>query len=104
MYFIASGEVEVKVEPKPGAAGRRAFFGEMALLTGAARSAKCDDATDDLAALEVADFHTMTAHHPRACARGGGGGCKAHEAGRRRERAPQTVPAPEEKSRDRASG
>ncbi|HZQ11631.1 MAG TPA: cyclic nucleotide-gated ion channel [Pseudolabrys sp.] len=65
MYFIAAGEVEVKVEPHPVRLGAGAFFGEMALLTGAARSANVvTTQPTTLLALEVADFHTMTAHHP----------------------------------------
>jgi voltage-gated potassium channel len=64
MYFIASGEVEVKIEP-PIKLSAGAFFGEMALLTGAPRTANVvtTEATT-LLALEVADFHQLTAHHP----------------------------------------
>jgi voltage-gated potassium channel len=65
MYFIAAGEVEVKVEPQPVRLAAGAFFGEMALLTGAPRTA--DVVTTQpttLLVLEVADFHTLTAHHP----------------------------------------
>ena len=65
MYFIATGEVEVKVEPHPVRLAAGAFFGEMALLTGAARTANVvTTQPTTLLALEVADFHTMTAHHP----------------------------------------
>jgi len=65
MYFIASGEVEVKIEPHPVRLGAGAFFGEMALLTGAARTANVvTTQPTTLLALEVADFHTLTAQHP----------------------------------------
>jgi voltage-gated potassium channel len=65
MYFIATGEVEVKVEPHPVRLAAGAFFGEMALLTGAARTANVvTTQPTTLLALEVADFHSLTAHHP----------------------------------------
>jgi len=65
MYFIASGEVEVKVEPHPVRLAAGTFFGEMALLTGAARSANVvTTQPTTLLVLEVGDFHTLTAHHP----------------------------------------
>lgn len=65
MYFIVSGEVEVKVEPQPVRLGAGAFFGEMALLTGAPRSATVATAAPTtLLMLEVTDFRAFTAHHP----------------------------------------
>jgi len=65
MYFIAAGEVEVRVEPRPVRLGAGAFFGEMALLTGAARTANVvTTQPTTLLTLEVADFHALTAHHP----------------------------------------
>lgn len=39
MYFIASGAVEVDIEPRPIRLGSGEFFGEMALISGAKRSA-----------------------------------------------------------------
>ncbi len=100
MYFIASGEVEVKVEPHPVRLAAGAFFGEMALLTGAARTANVvTTQPTTLLALEVADFHTLTAHHPELAR------AVAAEASRRTKPAHgQIAPAPEEKTRDRASG
>jgi len=65
MYFIASGEVEVKVEPHPVRLGAGAFFGEIALLTGAPRTATVTTtAATTLLMLEVTDFRAFTAHHP----------------------------------------
>jgi voltage-gated potassium channel len=65
MYFIASGEVEVKVEPHSVRLGAGSFFGEMALLTGAPRTANVvTTQPSTLLVLEAADFHTLTAHHP----------------------------------------
>ncbi len=105
MYFIASGEVEVKVEPKPIRLGSGSFFGEMALLTGGTRTANVTTTmATTLLVLEVADFHTLTAHHPDLAR------AVAAEATRRSkplsdQSAPaQIVSAVEEKSRDRASG
>ena len=65
MYFIASGEVEVKVEPHPVRLGAGAFFGEIALLAGGPRTATVTttEATT-LLMLEVSDFRAFTAHHP----------------------------------------
>ena len=65
MYFIASGEVEVKVEPQPVKLGAGAFFGEIALLAGGPRTATVTttEATT-LLMLEVSDFRAFTAHHP----------------------------------------
>jgi voltage-gated potassium channel len=65
MYFIASGEVEVKLEPRPIRLGSGAFFGEMALLDNSPRTATVTTtAPTTLLALEVADFRTFTAQHP----------------------------------------
>jgi len=93
MYFIASGEVEVKIEPQPVRLGAGAFFGEMALLTGAPRSATVTttEATT-LLMLEVTDFRAFTAHHPdlakaveaeAAARRGRPGASKSHPHGPR---------------------
>ncbi len=105
MYFIAAGEVEVNVEPKPIRLGAGSFFGEMALLTGGRRTANVTTTMPaTLLVLEVADFHTLTAHHPDLAR------AVAEEATRRSkplsdQSAPaQILSAVEEKSRDRASG
>jgi voltage-gated potassium channel len=102
MYFIASGEVEVKVEPHPVRLGAGSFFGEMALLAGAPRSANVvTTAPTTLLVLEVADFHTLTAHHPELAQ------AVAAEAKRRTEHAAgapsQIAQAAEKKPRHRAS-
>ena len=65
MYFIASGEVEVKVEPQPVKLGAGAFFGEIALLAGGPRTATVTTTEPTtLLMLEVSDFRAFTAHHP----------------------------------------
>ena len=64
MYFVASGEVEVEVEPKPVRLGPGAFFGEMALLGSGIRKATVTASLPStLLVLEVADFRTLTAHN-----------------------------------------
>jgi voltage-gated potassium channel len=65
MYFIASGEVEVKVEPHPVKLEAGAFFGEIALLAGGPRTATVTTTMPTtLLVLEVSDFRSFTAHHP----------------------------------------
>jgi voltage-gated potassium channel len=65
MYFVASGEVEVKVEPRPVRLGAGSFFGEMALLTREPRTANVvTTQPTTLLVLEGADFHALTANHP----------------------------------------
>ena len=65
MYFIASGEVEVKLEPKPVRLGAGSFFGEFALLDGGPRSATVTTTeTSTFLILDVTDFRAFTAHHP----------------------------------------
>ena len=65
MYFIASGEVEVKIEPHPIRLGAGSFFGEFALLDGGPRSATVTTTmTSTLLVLDVTDFRAFTAHHP----------------------------------------
>jgi voltage-gated potassium channel len=65
MYFIASGEVEVAVQPEPVRLGAGAFFGEIALLAGGARTATVTTTEPTtLLMLEVSDFRAFTAHHP----------------------------------------
>lgn len=64
MYFIASGEVEVEVEPAPVRLGPGAFFGELALLGDGVRNATVTTTMPStLLILEVADFRMFTAHH-----------------------------------------
>lgn len=65
MYFIASGEVEVKIPPHPIRLGAGAFFGEIALLAGGPRTATVTTTMPTtLLMLEVSDFRAFTAHHP----------------------------------------
>jgi voltage-gated potassium channel len=65
MYFIAQGEVEVDVKPKPVRLGAGAFFGELALLGDSLRSANVSTTvTSTLLILDLVDFRTLTAHHP----------------------------------------
>ncbi len=65
MYFIASGEVEVRIEPQPIRLGAGAFFGEIALLENSPRTATVvTTIPTTLLILEVADFRAFTAHHP----------------------------------------
>jgi voltage-gated potassium channel len=65
MYFIASGGVEVKVEPQPIRLGAGSFFGEFALLDGSPRTATVvTTMPSTLLILEVSDFRAFTAHHP----------------------------------------
>ena len=65
MYFIASGEVEVRLEPQPIRLGAGSFFGEFALLEGGPRTATVvTTMPSTLLILEVSDFRAFTAHHP----------------------------------------
>ena len=65
MYFVASGEVEVELEPQPVRLGPGAFFGELALLGSGIRNATVRTTLPTtLLILEVAEFRTFSAHHP----------------------------------------
>jgi voltage-gated potassium channel len=65
MYFIATGEVEVQVEPRPVRLGAGSFFGEFALLDGGPRTATvATTMPSTLLVLDVTDFRAFTAHHP----------------------------------------
>jgi voltage-gated potassium channel len=65
MYFIASGEVEVRLEPKPVRLGAGSFFGEFALLDGGPRTATVvTTKPSTFLILEVYDFRAFTAQHP----------------------------------------
>jgi voltage-gated potassium channel len=65
MYFIAAGEVQVDVKPTPVRLGAGAFFGEIALLGDSVRSANVTTTMPStLLILDLADFRTLTAHHP----------------------------------------
>ncbi len=65
MYFIASGEVLIELPRKRIHLGTGAFFGEMALLGNAIRSADVvTTLPTTLLVLDLADFRTLSAHHP----------------------------------------
>jgi voltage-gated potassium channel len=65
MYFIADGEVQVEVKPAPVRLGAGSFFGELALLGDSIRTANVSTtAASTLLILDLADFRTLTAHHP----------------------------------------
>lgn len=65
MYFIAAGEVEVQVDPKPVRLGAGSFFGEFALLDGSPRTATVTTTIPStFLVLDVTDFRAFTAHHP----------------------------------------
>jgi voltage-gated potassium channel len=65
MYFIAEGEVEVDVAPAPVRLGPGAFFGELALLGDAVRTANVSTTKQStLFVLDLAEFRTFSAHHP----------------------------------------
>jgi len=65
MYFIASGEVEVRLEPEPLRLGPGQFFGEMALLEGSPRSASViTTMSSTLLVLGASEFRAFAAIHP----------------------------------------
>jgi voltage-gated potassium channel len=65
MYFIASGEVEVRLRPETIRLGPGDFIGEMALLTGEPRTATVV-ATQPctLLILDIVDFRQLLSHQP----------------------------------------
>jgi voltage-gated potassium channel len=65
MYFIVDGEVEILIEPKPVRLGPGAFFGEIAILTGAPRNATViTTKVTQLLSLDIADFRALAASRP----------------------------------------
>ncbi len=66
MYFIAAGEVQVDIKPTPVRLAAGAFFGELALLlSDSIRTANVTTTMPStLLILDLADFRTLTAHHP----------------------------------------
>jgi len=65
MFFIVEGEVQVELHPQPLRLGIGAFFGELALLTGAPRNATVSAVRDcTLLALDIVDFFELLAHQP----------------------------------------
>ena len=65
MYFIATGEVLVEIEPTPVTLSEGDFFGELALLHDAPRGATIRTVTQcRLLALEYDDFRALLASNP----------------------------------------
>ena len=65
MYFIVDGEVEILIEPRPVRLGPGAFFGEIAILTGAPRNATViTTKVTQLLTLDIADFRALAASRP----------------------------------------
>jgi len=65
MYFIVSGEIEVRTEPKPLRLHPGSFFGEIALITGGPRTATAVAAKHTvLLVLDIADFRELAARRP----------------------------------------
>jgi voltage-gated potassium channel len=70
MYFIASGEVDIDLGGRHISLGVGHFFGEIAVLRRARRSATVMAATrTNLLVLDAADFHTLMEHDPRLAER-----------------------------------
>ena len=65
MYFIVSGEIEVRTEPKPLHLHAGSFFGEIALITGGPRIATAVTTKHTtLLVLDIADFRDLAARRP----------------------------------------
>jgi voltage-gated potassium channel len=65
MYFIVTGEATVQRAPEPVILGPGAFFGEMALLFGAPRSATVTATRASvLLVLDIADFRELAGRRP----------------------------------------
>ena len=65
MFFIATGEIEVDIHPKPIRLGHGEHFGEIALVKNRPRSATVIATTEcQLMILEVGDFKRLMADHP----------------------------------------
>ena len=65
MYFIASGEVEVRLRPGPVRLGAGEFFGEIAFLTGGPRNATVVAVEPcTLLTLDIVDFRQLLGRQP----------------------------------------
>jgi voltage-gated potassium channel len=65
MYFVVSGEVEIRLAPERVHLGAGEFFGEIALLTGAPRNATVVVSRHcTLLSLDIVDFRQLLAHQP----------------------------------------
>jgi voltage-gated potassium channel len=79
MYFIASGEVEVRLRPETVRLGPGEFFGEIALLTGGPRNATIVAVQPcTLLTLDIVDFRQLLGRQPELA------GVVSEEAERRR--------------------
>jgi voltage-gated potassium channel len=66
MYFIADGEVEIELKDRHIRLGRGHFFGEVAALRRARRSATAKAATrTSLLVLDAHDLHALMDREPR---------------------------------------
>jgi voltage-gated potassium channel len=88
MFFIVSGEIEIRLDGgRVVALGPGSFFGEIAILTGGPRTATAVAARPtDLLVLDVADFRSLAAKRPDL------GEAIAAEARRRMAGAPAAPP------------
>jgi voltage-gated potassium channel len=69
MYFIVSGEIEIRIQPKPLRLGAGDFFGEIALITGTPRTATvvaCRPSV--MLVLHLTDFRHLAARRPELMA------------------------------------
>lgn len=65
MYFIVAGEVRIEIGPEPVLLGPGAFFGEMALIFGAPRSATVVVTKPSvLLVLDIANFRELAGRRP----------------------------------------
>lgn len=65
MFFVVSGEVEVRLTPEPIFLGPGTFFGELALLTGEPRNATIVAARGcTLLSLDIVDFRQLLGRQP----------------------------------------
>jgi voltage-gated potassium channel len=69
MYFVVSGEVEIRLRPTPLRFGPGAFFGEIALVTGEPRTATAVAVKFSvLLSLHLTDFRHLVARRPELTA------------------------------------
>jgi voltage-gated potassium channel len=65
MYFVASGEVQIRLTPEPIYLGAGQFFGEIALLTSGPRNATVVAAQRcTLLSLDIVDFRELIGRQP----------------------------------------
>src|SRR5438445_8720783 len=70
MYFVAAGEVEIELKDKRIRLGAGQFFGEIAALRRARRSATSTAVTrTSLLALDAHDLHALMDREPRVATR-----------------------------------